>query len=251
MTRNDYLTHDPDIRKALSLVNDGTAYFSRTLDALPDNHHSGASLLPGWTRGHVIAHVAFNAKALMRLAEWAATGDEKQMYESSEGRDAEIEKGAVLPAAQLRALFRETANALDAAWRDLSDEAWHNQVRMAKGPKFPAMTTIWLRTREVWLHGVDLDSGASFDDFPPSLVDHLLANVLSSWRSRQAAEGIPNFVLTPTDRGVPKGVGALDTPDAVPLRGTAVDLIRWATGRGFLGITADSDAPVPAAPRWI
>lgn len=251
MTRDDYLTRDPDIRKALSLVNDGTDYFSRTLDALPDSHFSGASLLPDWTRGHVAAHVAYNANALMRLAEWAVTGEEKKMYESSEGRNAEIEKGAVLPANELRALHRETAEALDAAWRELSDEEWHAKVRMATGPEFPTMTTIWMRTREVWLHAVDLDSGASFADFPSNLVDHLLANVLSAWRARQSAEEIPNFVVSPTDRGGPKSVGAIDAPDAVILKGTAVDLARWATGRGFLGITNADGGPVPAAPRWI
>lgn len=251
MTRDDYLTHDPEIQKALSLLHDGTDYFSRTLDALPDDHFSGASLLPGWTRAHVIAHVAYNATALMRLAEWATTGEEKKMYESSEVRNAEIENGAAMPGEQLRALYRETAEALDATWRELSDEAWSAKVRMSQGPEFPAMTTIWLRTREVWLHAVDLDSGASFDDFPPSFVDHLLANVISSWRSRQATEGIPNFVLTPTDRGVPKSVGAPDALDAVMLKGTAVDLARWATGRGFFGITEETGASVPTAPRWI
>lgn len=251
MRRDDYLTHDPEIRNALALANEGTAYFNRTLDALPDVHFAGGSILPNWTRGHVIAHVAYNAQALKRLAEWAATGEETPMYESAEARDAEIEKGSAFPPARLRALHRESAEALDAAWRDLSDEAWHSPVRMPTGPEFPAVTTVWLRTREVWLHAVDLDSGASFDDFPPSFTDHLLANVLSSWRSRQTEEGIPNFVLTPTDRGAPKGVGGIDAPDAVVLRGTAVDLTRWATGRGYFGITAESGGPVPSAPRWI
>jgi maleylpyruvate isomerase len=251
MKQDDYLTTDPEIRKALGLVNKGTAYFGKALDALPHIHYSGASLLPGWTRGHVIAHVTFNAKALMRLAEWAATGDEKQMYESSEIRDTEIENGSALPPAQLHALFRETANALEAAWQELSDEAWHTQVRMATGPEFPAVTTVWLRTREVWLHAVDLDSGANFDDFPPHFVDHLLANVLSSWRTRRTAENIPNFVLTPTDRGVPKAVGVLDAPDAILLKGTTAALTRWATGRGFLGITSEAGTPIPKAPRWI
>ncbi len=251
MTRDDYLTHDPEIRSALSLVSAGTAYFDRTLDALPDTHFAGASILPGWTRGHVVAHVAYNATALKRLVEWAATGEEQQMYESSESRNSEIENGADLPAAELRALYRETTTALDAAWRKLSDKAWHSKVRMMTGPEFPATTTVWLRTREVWLHAVDLDSGASFDDFPPAFVERLLGNVLSAWRARQTAEDLPNFVLTPTDRGAPKGVGALDAPDAVILKGTAVDLARWATGRGFFGVTNADGRPAPPAPRWI
>lgn len=251
MMRDDYLTQHPEIRAALRLVNEGTEYFNRTIAALPDSFLDGATLLPEWSRRHVISHVAFNAQALLRLVTWAATGVEKKMYESADARKAEIDEGAALPPAELRKLHQDSADALDAAWRELSDEAWNAQVRMATGPRFPASATIWLRTREVWIHAVDLDSGASFVDFPPNLIDHLLANVVSSWRARQAEENIPNFVLTPYDRGGPKAVGELDDPDAVVVSGPAVDLARWATGRSFLGVTLASGGQVPTSPRWI
>lgn len=249
--RIDYLTHDPEILAALQLMNDGTAYFNQKLSTLDDALLDGASLLPGWTRRYVIAHVAFNAQALGRLVAGAATGVQNKMYESDAARNAQIEEGASAPAGQLRELVRKSAAELDSSWRELPDTGWHSLVSMSTGPAFPATGTIWLRTREVWLHAVDLDSGASFDDFPPGMIDHLLANVLSSWRTRQTAEKIPNFVLSPTDRGAAKAVAACDDPDAVVLRGAAVDLARWATGRGFLGITVQSGGPVPVAPRWI
>lgn len=251
MTRADYLTHDPDIRASLALVAEGTAYFDRTLAELPDGELAGPSLLPDWSRGHVIAHVCYNARGLLRLVQWAATGIETAMYSSTQARDGEIERGAALPASELRALAVRTANDLDEGWRGLTDEAWGAQVRMRHGFEVPASTTAWLRTREVWLHAVDLNSGATFDDFPPALVDRLLSNVLSAWRGRQAEEGIPNLVLAPIDRGAPKGVGDVDDPSAIVLRGTAIDLTRWATGRGFLGISTSSGSPVPHAPTWI
>ncbi|MBX3091710.1 MAG: maleylpyruvate isomerase family mycothiol-dependent enzyme [Cryobacterium sp.] len=251
MARSDYLTHDPDIRASLALVSEGTAYFDRTLAQLPDAGLDGSSLLPGWTRRHVIAHVCFNAQGLLRLVDWAATGVETPMYASTEERDAEIERGAQLSASELRALVVRTSDELDEGWRNLNDEGWHAHVRMTNGPEIPATTTIWLRTREVWLHAVDLNSGGTLDDFPPSLIDHLLSNVLSAWRGRRGDENIPNFVLAPTDRGAPKGVGDIDDPDAITVSGTAVDLTRWATGRGFLGITSANGKPIPRAPRWI
>jgi maleylpyruvate isomerase len=251
MTRGDYLTHDPEIRASLALMSEGTAYFDRTLAQLPDMGFDGSSLLPDWSRRHVIAHVCYNALGLLRLVHWAATGIETPMYASSEERDAEIERGAALPAGELRALVVRTSNELDEGWRALTDEAWHAQVRMRQGPQIPATTTIWLRTREVWLHAVDLNSGATCDDFPPALIDRLLSNVLSAWRGRASEEGIPNLVLSPTDRGAPKGIGAVDDPSAIVIRGTAVDLTRWATGRGYLGITTANGKPVPVAPRWI
>ncbi|MBB5633061.1 maleylpyruvate isomerase [Cryobacterium mesophilum] len=251
MKPDAYLTRDPEIRTAIELEREGAAYYDRTLDALRDDELDAPSILPGWSRRHVVSHVAFNAQALRRLVNWAATGIESRMYESTEARDAQIEDGARLPASELRALHRRSAAELDASWRDLADPAWHAQVRMTDGPLIPATSTIWLRTREVWLHAVDLDSGASYDDFPAGLVDHLLANVLSSWRGRREAENIPNFILSPTDRGIPRGVGAADDADAVVLHGSAVDLTRWATGRGFLGVLSESGEPVPVAPRWI
>ncbi len=251
MTRSDYHTHDPEIRASLALASEGTAYFDRTLANLPDVGLDGSSLLPDWTRRHVIAHVCYNAQGLLRLVQWAATGVETPMYASSEERNAEIERGASLSSSELRSLVVRTSNELDEGWRGLTDEAWHAQVRMTQGPQIPATTTIWLRTREVWLHAVDLNSGASCDDFPPGLIDRLLSNVISAWRGRQAEENIPNLVVSPTDRGAPKGVGDVNDSSAIVLRGTAVDLTRWATGRGFLGITTANGKPVPLAPRWI
>src|SRR5690606_16135534 len=97
-------THDLKLRATLGLARQGTAYFARHLDLLSDADFDAPSLLPGWSRRHVVAHVAFNARALTRLASWAATGVERAMYESAEKRDAEIEEGATRSPAELREL---------------------------------------------------------------------------------------------------------------------------------------------------
>ena len=71
----------------------------------------------------------------------------------------------------------------------------------------PASETLWMRTREVWLHAVDLDNGGSSRTSPRELIDHLIADVLSNWRKRRDAEGIPNFVLRPDDRDTARSMG--------------------------------------------
>src|SRR5688500_14161714 len=54
----------------------------------------GASGLPGWSRGHLLTHLARNADALLNLVIWARTGVEHPMYASRADRDADIEEGA-------------------------------------------------------------------------------------------------------------------------------------------------------------
>ena len=116
--------------KELTWARRGTAYFARVLAQLPDSELDRPSLLPGWSRRHVIAHVGYNARALTRLLTWARTGVETPMYASPEQRAAEIESGATLPARALRSLFSHSEVHLNVAWRDLPDEAW-DAVRTA------------------------------------------------------------------------------------------------------------------------
>src|SRR5690606_1903973 len=82
-------TRDPELLAGLLLARRGTAYFERKLAELSDDDFDGPSLLPGWDRRHVIAHVGYNARALTHLTEWAATGVETPMYPTPEARNAE------------------------------------------------------------------------------------------------------------------------------------------------------------------
>jgi maleylpyruvate isomerase len=260
--RTDRAT-DPDVRAGLLLARRGQAYFSRKLNELRNDQLDAPSLVEGWTRRHVVAHVGLNARALTRLTEWAATGTETPMYASPTERDAEIELAATLPARALRNLCAHAAVHLDVEWRDLPQEAWQARVRTALGREVPASETVWMRTREVWVHAVDLDNGGSFADFPPELVDALLADVVGAWRRRPWPDSLPPLVLEPTDQGhaVPvaepgttaggAAQGGPASSGTVILRGTAAGLTRWATGRGAAGVVAAGGGAVPAPPRWL
>ena len=59
----------------------------RTVAALTDSQARAPSLLPGWTRGHVVTHLARNADALRNLLTWARTGIPTPMYPSRQARD--------------------------------------------------------------------------------------------------------------------------------------------------------------------
>ena len=79
MVARQDLTTDPGLREELRQARRGTAFFARKLTELTDEELDGGSLLPGWTRRHVVAHVGYNARAIARLVEWAANGVETTM----------------------------------------------------------------------------------------------------------------------------------------------------------------------------
>ena len=52
------------------------------------------SRLAGWSRGHVLSHLARNADALVNLLAWARTGVESRMYATAGGREEGINAGS-------------------------------------------------------------------------------------------------------------------------------------------------------------
>src|SRR5215467_3321073 len=86
-----------------------------TATALSDARAREPSRLPGWTRGHVLTHIARNADGMVNLLTWARTGTQTPMYASAESRAADIEAGAGRPAADLSADLRSSAVAFAAA----------------------------------------------------------------------------------------------------------------------------------------
>lgn len=230
--------------RELAWARHGTAYFARKLNELRDDELDAHTLLPGWTRRHIVARVSYNARALTRLIECARTGSASgEAYASTEQRSAEVDFGATLPSRALRNLFHHTEVHLNVVWRDLSDAEWDADVRTADGRIVRARETAWMRSREVWVHAVDLDNGGSFLDFPPDLLDELLADVVASWSQRSEDA---DLVLAGTDRPRPVTLG---TGAAATITGTTADLVRWLTGRGARRLDS-STGELPSIPPW-
>lgn len=228
----------------LDLARRGTAYFARYLVQLDDAAFDAPSLLAGWTRRHLIAHVGYNARAVARLVEWARTGVETPMYASDTQRWDEIVFGATLPTRALRHLVDHAAVHLNVEWRDLTDSQWDAEVVTAQGRTVPARETAWMRAKEVWVHAVDLDTGASFRDFPPEMVDGIIADVFRTWTCRGEPGAV---VLRATDRDASPGGYGQGGPT---VEGTAADLARWLTGRGARRLRVAGGGELPAIARW-
>ena len=87
---------------SLAWAGDGAAHLRGLLDRMGDEAFAAPSALPGWSRAHVLSHVARNADAMMNLLYWARTGEETPAYVSREARDADIAAGARRPPAAIR-----------------------------------------------------------------------------------------------------------------------------------------------------
>jgi maleylpyruvate isomerase len=235
-----------ELVQRLTWMDDGHAYLSERLDRLDDDRLGEPSGLPGWTRRHVIAHLGFNARALGRLVHWAATGERTAMYADDRARVAEIEQGAVLPAPQLRELMHTEQSRLRAALDGLDAAGWDATVVTGQGRQVPAREIPWMRTREIWVHAVDLRDGAGFSDFPADLLDALITDVTATWRRRRQT---PALLVAPTDRDREWRVDVPGPP--IRVLGRADDLARWLTGRGVREVRTYDGAPMPDIGRWL
>ncbi|WP_218025857.1 maleylpyruvate isomerase N-terminal domain-containing protein [Nocardia miyunensis] len=169
----------------------GTSTFTEHAAALDDRDIARPCALPGWTRAHLLAHVAANADALGRLVHWAATGEPTPMYSSPAQRAADIDSGAKLSVDQLIACLDRASRELSAAMAALGEEQWRTEVLTAQGRTVPATQIPWLRAREVCVHAVDLGTGVRFADLPEDFLTALVADI----RAKRGLGEIPGGPL--------------------------------------------------------
>jgi uncharacterized protein (TIGR03083 family) len=234
-----------DLTDARRWTRDGTTLFLAEAD-LDEAALGAPSALPGWTRRHLLAHVAANAGALGNLVHWAATGEPTPMYSSPGARAAGIEGGAQLPDAELGAWLRRAARALDDAMAALSDEQWRAPVQTAQGRTVPATEVPWLRAREVYVHAVDLATGLSFAELPAGFCAALCEDVVAKRAAAQPSG--PAVVLEALDTG-----GRWQLPgdnEPIVLAGPLAEITAYLTGRAHKLTTAGGE-PAPVLGPWL
>ncbi|MEU4418960.1 maleylpyruvate isomerase N-terminal domain-containing protein, partial [Nocardia salmonicida] len=92
------------IETRLHQVYAATARYLRDLDGLTAGDLAAPSVLPGWTRAHVVSHIALHALGTSRALSGLAHGHPVPVYDSDERRDADIEAMAKSPVDRLREL---------------------------------------------------------------------------------------------------------------------------------------------------
>jgi len=157
------------------------------LDALTDEQCRGASHLPGWTRGHVLNHLARNADSHVHLLQCASRGEVGEQYPGgAAARNAGIEDGAGRSAEQLVADVRRGIYALEAQWAATNTEGWQGEGVNSARAAIPMSDIVFLRWREVEVHMSDLDVNVSWQDWSAEYVRYELERQVMLWRSRKS-----------------------------------------------------------------
>ncbi len=201
------------------------------------------SLLPTWSRGHVLTHLARNAEAMLNLLTWARTGVETPMYPSREKRNADIEAGSGRDAATLVEDVRTTAERLQTELQDAPSSTWANPIawgarnRTATGSEIPH-----LRRIEVEIHHVDLNLDYTLAHLPEDFVERMLADVT---RDYSADQDKPGVVLIGNDD---EGRWTIE-PGGPEVSGPPPSLLGWLLGRTN-GVGLHSSSPLPTLGAW-
>lgn len=223
--------HDLPFEERRRFVGEGTDHFRRHAADLSDADLDAPSLLDGWSRRMLIAHLGYNAVGLRRLC------NGEPMYASAEARAEEIAQSVDLDTSDLYHLFDSEAGRLDTTWHELPPAARSVTVTTMQGKAVPTEATLWMRIREVWIHAVDLGTGASFEALPEIVQQTLFDEVIEGWRT----SGEVNVDVRPKD-------AITVTVDGRSAQGTRPALLSWMTGRGGDGV---SPADVRPAPAWL
>jgi maleylpyruvate isomerase len=226
----------------LALLEAGTRRLVRTVDGLTDEQWSQPSLLPGWSRAHVVAHLLLNAEALSAALEGVHEGRAVPMYASQEARDGDIAALATsAKPSELRDRFLASTTVLGEWVEELADNLATTLIeRVPGGPTFPAGLVGAMRVREVEIHHADLGLDYTSADWSPEFV----ALVLDT-RGPTSAGG-EGFTLHATDQDRRWTFGS----GGPTVSGVGSALAWWATGRGTGdGLTSD-DGRVPRIEAW-
>lgn len=225
---------EPSTTQLLADIESAAATVQAKAASLTDDAVRAPSALPGWSRGHVLAHVCGISDAMTRQLEYARRGEKIELYDGGyEGRTKAIELAAGHTAAEhARDLDRALGGALD-AFRGLGEADWQRPVAFRGGVVYDGGLALW---RELVIHLTDLEVGRGPETWSRPFCEHLFhflaARVPEGLRLKLQPLGLPPVTLGAGDR-------------SVSVNGMLTDIAAWLAGRtpslGSLRATAAAD----------
>jgi maleylpyruvate isomerase len=212
---------------ALDDIDQATARLLATADALDAADWRADTVLPDWTRAHVLAHLALNAEGLAEVLDGLRAGVRTPMYASDVRRDGDIDELAAADPSMVLERLHAGAAAFAVAVRRVPAPAWQGSFdRLPGGPPLPAVVLPAMRHREVQIHHADLGAGFGHRDWP----DGFVAALLDTMAVDHAGSG--PFRITAADLGRSWQLGEAPDGEGGPeVTGTGADLGWWLVGR--------------------
>lgn len=224
----------------LALLAHETALLVGTASSLDDQSIRAPSLCQGWTRAHVLSHLARNADGLGNLVSWAITGTPVAMYESPEARDADITAGSTRGAQEILTDLTESAERFASAATGLAGPPEHAEVEVRTGRRVLGGQLPTLRLLEVVFHHVDLFAGYTFADADPGFVRRAIDNAVGRMK---VSSQEPDILLS-SDGGDTWSLGE----GTQEITGTNAALLLWLTRGDGSGVS--SQGALPELPAW-
>ena len=228
------------------LLADADQALVRTVDGLDDAAYAELTLLPGWSRAHVVAHLVLNAEGLAGVLHGAHVGQPQPMYASPEGRDTDIADLATAAPAELRERLLAGTALFSEALAAMHEPDWDGRFERTPGGRDIAVASVPLmRLREVEIHHADLDAGYGAADWPEAFRVVLLESMTK--RPYPAP-----FSARPSDldRTWHYGDRTQEDDGRPVVTGTSAAVGWWLTGRGTgEGLTTDNGT-LPEVESW-
>lgn len=236
----------PPVHELPTLLADAARDFLARSAGLDDAALAEPSLLPGWDRAHVLAHVEGVSRAVCRQLDYAARGELIEFYDGGfDGRNQDIETRAQRPAAEQAAALNDAVDQVVTGFSSVEGSGWVGRISYRDGTVLAAALALW---RELVIHGSDLDTGATplhwSDGFCRHLVEFLAPRVPNGLALKLQPLGQPPVTIGAGER-------------TVVVTGRFQDISAWLAGRdpvGGLAATAAADGvalpellPWPAA----
>jgi maleylpyruvate isomerase len=217
---------------------------TRTVDGLQADDWGADSLLPGWTRAHVVAHLALNGEALAEVIRAEVDHEHVPMYASQEARDTDIEELSQSDPAVLRTRLLGSLTTFVAGVRSVPEEVWGRRFeRTPGGPTFPLDAVPLMRVREIEIHHADLGLDYTADDWPPAFAEVVVGSMVRRLEPTEA------FRVAPLDSPRTWDVGSAD--EAAPvITGPVAHLAWWLTGRTPSAQVSASSGELPTIGGW-
>ncbi|MFE6133215.1 maleylpyruvate isomerase family mycothiol-dependent enzyme [Streptomyces sp. NPDC056437] len=226
-----------DPLRDLASVREATERLLSAVDSMDNAVLAGPSRLPGWSRGHVLAHVSRNADAIVNILEG------RPMYASAEAREADIERDARRPLDVQLADLRDSAARLEAVGALPAD--WRRTVQLRNGVTDAAARVPFRRLVEVELHHVDLGVGYELEDLPQEFTAREIDFLAQRFSGRP---DVPPTRIAATDgSGGAWHTGGTDGAP-VTVSGPAAALVGWLAGRRDGAALDTAGALLPALP---